>query len=165
MSFDTLGLGKPLLDAVARAGYTRPTPIQEKAIPVVLSGQDLLAAAQTGTGKTAAFTLPLLERLSASSCTKPRALIITPTRELATQVSDNVRNYADRSRIKTTVVFGGVGYQPQVKAFRQGVDIIVATPGRLLDHLQNGNVDLSAVEVLVLDEADRMLDMGFIHDI
>lgn len=165
MSFDELGLNQALLHAVAREGYCEPTPIQAKAIPAVLGGQDVLAAAQTGTGKTAAFTLPLLQRLSGKQQSAPRVLVLTPTRELASQVADNVRGYGRGLELKTTVVFGGVGYQPQVKAFRKGVDIIVATPGRLLDHLQQGNLDLSAVEALVLDEADRMLDMGFIHDI
>ncbi len=164
MSFENLGLGQALLSAVAREGYTQPTPIQAKAIPAVLSGQDVLAAAQTGTGKTAAFTLPLLERLAAPQ-SKPRVLVLTPTRELAAQVAESVRTYGGDLKLKTTVVFGGVGYQPQVKAFRQGVDFIVATPGRLLDHLQQGNVDLSSINTFVLDEADRMLDMGFIHDI
>lgn len=165
MSFHDLGLGKALLRAIAREGYTHPTPIQAKAIPAVLAGQDVLAAAQTGTGKTAAFMLPLLERLSGKTQAEPRVLVLTPTRELAAQVSESVRTYASEITLKTTVVFGGVGYQPQVKAFRRGVDIIVATPGRLLDHLQQGNVDLAAIETLVLDEGDRMLDMGFIHDI
>lgn len=165
MSFDNLGLGQALLQAVAREGYSEPTPIQTRAIPAVLNGRDVLAAAQTGTGKTAAFSLPLLQRLSGSQQATPRVLVLTPTRELATQVGDNVRTYGRELELKSTVVFGGVGYQPQIKAFRKGVDIIVATPGRLLDHLQQGNLDLSGVQSLVLDEADRMLDMGFIHDI
>ena len=165
MPFDQLGLSQALLRAVAREGYNQPTPIQAKAIPAVLAGHDVLAAAQTGTGKTAAFTLPLLQRLSNTHRTTPRVLVLAPTRELATQVADNVRSYGQGLSLKTTVVFGGVGYQPQIKAFRKGVDIVVATPGRLLDHLQQGNLDLSGIESLVLDEADRMLDMGFIHDI
>lgn len=165
MSFDHLGLDPTLLHAVSRAGYDEPTPIQARAIPAVLSGRDVLAAAQTGTGKTAAFTLPLLQQLSARRQATPRVLVLTPTRELATQVGDNVRTYGHELALKSTVVFGGVGYQPQIKAFHKGVDIIVATPGRLLDHLQQGNLDLSGIQSLVLDEADRMLDMGFIHDI
>jgi len=165
MSFDQLGLAPSLLEAVAAEGYSAPTPIQAKAIPAVLQGQDVLAAAQTGTGKTAAFTLPLLHRLGAESYKKPRVLVLTPTRELAAQVEESVKTYGRQTRIKSTVVFGGVGYQPQISAFRKGVDVIVATPGRLLDHLQQGNLDLSGLETLVLDEADRMLDMGFIHDI
>jgi len=165
MSFDQLGLAPSLLEAVAAEGYTTPTPIQAKAIPAVLEGQDVLAAAQTGTGKTAAFTLPLLHRLGQESYKKPRVLVLTPTRELAAQVEQSVKTYGRQTRIKSTVVFGGVGYQPQISAFRKGVDVIVATPGRLLDHLQQGNLDLSGVETLVLDEADRMLDMGFINDI
>jgi len=165
MSFDQLGLAPSLLEAVAAEGYTTPTPIQAKAIPAVLEGQDVLAAAQTGTGKTAAFTLPLLHRLGQESYKKARVLVLTPTRELAAQVEQSVKTYGRQTRIKSTVVFGGVGYQPQISAFRKGVDVIVATPGRLLDHLQQGNLDLSGVETLVLDEADRMLDMGFINDI
>ncbi|MES1926035.1 DEAD/DEAH box helicase [Salinisphaera sp. T31B1] len=165
MSFDQLGLAPSLLEAVAAEGYSTPTPIQAKAIPAVLEGQDVLAAAQTGTGKTAAFTLPLLHRLGQDTATKPRVLVLTPTRELAAQVEQSVKTYGRGGHLRSTVIFGGVGYQPQISAFRKGVDIIVATPGRLLDHLQQGNVDLSGLETLVLDEADRMLDMGFIHDI
>ncbi len=165
MSFDQLGLAPSLLEAVAAEGYSAPTPIQAKAIPAVLQGQDVLAAAQTGTGKTAAFTLPLLHRLGNESYKKPRVLVLTPTRELAAQVEESVKTYGRQTPIKSTVVFGGVGYQPQIAAFRKGVDVIVATPGRLLDHLQQGNLDLSGLDTLVLDEADRMLDMGFIHDI
>lgn len=166
MSFDTLGLSQPLLDAIARENYKQPTPIQARTIPAVLEGHDVLAAAQTGTGKTAAFTLPLLQRLSSgSNRPEPRVLILAPTRELANQVAENTRSHGSGLRLKVTTVFGGVSEKPQIKAFRQGVDIVVATPGRLLDHLQQGNIDLSAIETLVLDEADRMLDMGFIHDI
>jgi len=172
MSFDSLGLAAPLLKAIADAGYTSPTPIQAQAIPAVLQGGDLLAGAQTGTGKTAGFTLPLLHRLSAGQPVrnargKPmvRALVLTPTRELAAQVEESVQTYGKYLPLKSMVMFGGVGMQPQVNKLRDGVDILVATPGRLLDHHQQGTLDLSKVEILVLDEADRMLDMGFIHDI
>lgn len=165
MSFDSLGLSPRLLATVADAGYSTPTPIQSQAIPAILDGTDVLGAAQTGTGKTAAFVLPILERLGKHHEKKPRVLILTPTRELAAQVSESVTTYAANTQIKRTVVFGGVGYQPQIAAFKKGVDIVVATPGRLLDHLSNGHIDLSHLNTLVLDEADRMLDMGFIHDI
>jgi len=173
MSFDSLGLKAELLRAVAEQGYTEPTPIQKQAIPVVLAGRDLLGAAQTGTGKTAGFTLPLLQRLTdkANASHSParhpvRALIITPTRELAAQVEESVRTYGKYvGGLKSALVYGGVGIQPQVDALRRGVDILVATPGRLLDHVEQKTVDLRQVEILVLDEADRMLDMGFIHDI
>ncbi|RJS91353.1 DEAD/DEAH box helicase [Salinisphaera sp. Q1T1-3] len=165
MSFDTLGLSPHLLAAIADAGYTRPTPIQSRAIPAVIDGADVLGAAQTGTGKTAAFVLPILERLGTERAAKPRVLVLTPTRELAAQVGESVATYSKQTPLKHTVVFGGVGYQPQIAAFKRGVDIVVATPGRLLDHLAEGRIDFSALEVLVLDEADRMLDMGFIHDI
>ena len=161
-----------LLRAVAEQGYTQPTPIQAQAIPVVLAGRDLLGAAQTGTGKTAGFTLPLLQKLvekantSHSPARHPvRALIITPTRELAAQVEESVRTYGKYTSLKSALVYGGVGMQPQVDALRRGVDILVATPGRLLDHVQQKTVDLRQVQILVLDEGDRMLDMGFIHDI
>jgi ATP-dependent RNA helicase RhlE len=171
-SFESLGLRAELLRAVAEQGYTTPTPIQLQAIPVVLAGRDLLGAAQTGTGKTAGFALPLLQRLaekangSHSPARHPvRALIVTPTRELAAQVEQDVRNYGKHVQLKSALVYGGVGMQPQVDALRRGVDILVATPGRLLDHVQQKTVDLRQVEILVLDEADRMLDMGFIHDI
>ncbi|MBO9470422.1 DEAD/DEAH box helicase [Endozoicomonas sp. G2_2] len=165
MPFDQLGLAPSLLEAVAAAGYSEPTPIQAKAIPAVLDGQDVLAAAQTGTGKTAAFTLPLLHRLGETQQKKPRVLVLAPTRELAAQVNESVRTYGKAGSIRSTVIFGGVGYQPQIGQFKKGVDIVVATPGRLLDLLQEGHADLSNIETLVLDEADRMLDMGFIHDI
>ncbi len=173
MSFDTLGLAAPLLKAIADAGYTTPTPIQAQAIPAVLKGGDLMAGAQTGTGKTAGFTLPMLHRLQAGQRTldkrgRPaiRALVLTPTRELAAQVEESVQTYGKYlPQLKSMVMFGGVGMQPQINKLRDGVDILVATPGRLLDHAGLGNVDLSKVEILVLDEADRMLDMGFIHDI
>jgi ATP-dependent RNA helicase RhlE len=161
-----------LLRAVAEQGYTQPTPIQVQAIPVVLAGRDLLGAAQTGTGKTAAFTLPILQRLAgdANASHSParhpiRVLIITPTRELAMQVHEDVRTYGKYTQVRSTLVYGGVGIQPQIAELRRGVDILVATPGRLLDHVQQKTVDLRQVSILVLDEADRMLDMGFIHDI
>ncbi|MGD9708762.1 MAG: DEAD/DEAH box helicase [Halothiobacillaceae bacterium] len=170
MSFASLGLSAEIVRAVEERGYTQPTPIQAQAIPAVLSGGDLLAGAQTGTGKTAGFTLPLLHRLNASKKGPlgrgvVRALVLTPTRELAAQVEESVRAYGRFVKLSSMVMFGGVGMQPQTDRLRQGVDILVATPGRLLDHHQQGNVDLSKVEILVLDEADRMLDMGFIHDI
>jgi len=157
---------------VADEGYTAPTPIQAQAIPVVLAGRDLLGAAQTGTGKTAGFTLPLLQRLAPKSSTSfsparhpVRCLIVTPTRELAIQVEESVRTYGKYLKLKSTCIYGGVGIQPQIDALRSGVDVVVATPGRLLDHVQQKTVDLRQVEILVLDEADRMLDMGFIPDI
>jgi ATP-dependent RNA helicase RhlE len=165
MSFESLGLAPALLRALAEQGYTEPTPIQAGAIPVVLEGHDLLAAAQTGTGKTAAFALPLLQRMSASAASgvrRPRALILTPTRELAAQINDNIREYGKHLRVSTAVIFGGVSMGPQVNALRRGVDIIIATPGRLVDHMQQRTIDLRGIEVLVLDEADRMLDMGFL---
>ncbi|MCK6430561.1 MAG: DEAD/DEAH box helicase [Burkholderiaceae bacterium] len=167
--FQSLGLAPELVRAVADEGYTQPTPIQSQAIPLILAGRDLLAAAQTGTGKTAGFTLPILQRLAAHAH-KPapktvRVLVLTPTRELAAQVEEAVRTYGKHLRVSSAVVFGGVGIVPQIAALKRGVDILVATPGRLLDHVGQRTVDLSKVEVLVLDEADRMLDMGFIHDI
>jgi len=169
MSFETLGLSPAILRALAEQEYTTPTPIQAAAIPVVLAGRDLLAGAQTGTGKTAAFALPLLERLfvnppvlPAGARRKPRALILTPTRELAAQVHESLRGYAKHLRMSSTQIFGGVGMGPQVDALRRGVDVLVATPGRLLDHMERRTADLSGIEVLILDEADRMLDMGFL---
>ena len=172
MSFSTLGLADEIVRAVAERGYTVPTPIQMQAIPAVLSGGDLLAGAQTGTGKTAGFTLPILHRLSDKSVKGPsagrppiRALILTPTRELAAQVEESVREYGKYMKLNSMVMFGGVGIQPQIQRLKSRVDILVATPGRLLDHVQQKTVDLSHVEILVLDEADRMLDMGFIRDI
>ncbi|WP_448102025.1 DEAD/DEAH box helicase [Luteibacter jiangsuensis] len=168
MSFDSLGLAPALLRALSEAGYEKPTPIQAAAIPEVLAGHDLMAAAQTGTGKTAAFSLPLLHRLAGEvrgdgQGRRPiRALILTPTRELAAQVQDNLRDYGKYVRLSSTVIFGGVGMGNQLQALRRGVDIVVATPGRLIDHMQQRSVDLSKVDVLVLDEADRMLDMGFL---
>ncbi|RKQ57102.1 ATP-dependent RNA helicase RhlE [Vogesella indigofera] len=168
LTFAALGLAEPLLRAVADTGYTQPTPIQAQAIPQVLQGGDLLAAAQTGTGKTAGFTLPLLHRLMdqpSKQKGRPRALVLTPTRELAAQVEESVREYGKYLPLKSMVMFGGVGINPQIAQLRKPVDILVATPGRLLDHAGQKTVDLSGVEILVLDEADRMLDMGFIHDI
>ena len=169
MSFDTLGLSTEILRAVSEQGYTDPTPVQAKAIPAVLQGGDLLAGAQTGTGKTAGFTLPLLQRLSGAAIPagrRPvRALILTPTRELAAQVGESVSTYGKHLPLRSSVIFGGVKIGPQISRLRSGVDILVATPGRLLDHVQQGTLDLSKVEILVLDEADRMLDMGFQRDI
>jgi ATP-dependent RNA helicase RhlE len=169
MSFSTLGLAPALLRAVSAQGYTEPTPVQREAIPIVLAGRDLLAGAQTGTGKTAAFVLPMLQRLSTSqpahgSRPRIRALIVVPTRELAIQVEESVRVYGANSR-RSTTIYGGVGFGGQVQSLRRGPEIVVATPGRLLDHTRQGTIDLAAVEILVLDEADRMLDMGFIRDI
>ena len=180
MSFDTLGLAEPLLRAVAEYGYTTPTPIQMQAIPAVLSGGDVMGGAQTGTGKTAGFVLPMLHRLMATPAVRDggpqgaslrdsrgrlpiRALILTPTRELAAQVEESVRTYGKHSKLTSMVMFGGVGMQPQIDKLRRGVDILVATPGRLLDHHQQRTLDLSHVQIFVLDEADRMLDMGFVH--
>ena len=169
MSFATLGLADGLLRAVADEGYSVPTPIQARAVPEILAGRDLLAAAQTGTGKTAAFTLPLLQKLSAVPPTgqrRVRVLVLVPTRELAAQVNESVRTYGRHlPQLKTALIFGGVNFNPQADLLRRGVDIVVATPGRLLDHAGQRTIDLSRVEFLVLDEADRMLDMGFIHDI
>jgi ATP-dependent RNA helicase RhlE len=170
MSFNNLGLRAELIRAVSEKGYDTPTPIQTQAIPLVLEGRDLMGSAQTGTGKTAGFTLPILQLLAASSppqnSRRPvRALVVTPTRELAAQVHDSIVNYGRYLSLKSTVVFGGVSINPQKQKLIRGVDILVATPGRLLDHVGQRSVDLSQVEVLVLDEADRMLDMGFIHDI
>ena len=169
MSFENLGLTPEILRAVSEQGYSDPTPIQRQAIPVVLQGKDILAGAQTGTGKTAAFTLPLLEMIHEHAQGKGdrpiRALVVTPTRELAAQVGESIETYAKYLPIGSAVVFGGVKIGPQIEKLRHGVDILVATPGRLLDHLQQKTVSLSHIEILVLDEADRMLDMGFIHDI
>ena len=170
MSFESLGLSAELLRALGEQGYTIPTPIQLQAIPVILEGRDILAAAQTGTGKTAGFTLPMLQRLTGDEEAKrqpkqPRALVLVPTRELAAQVAESVTTYGRHLNLKSAVIFGGVKINPQIAALRSGVDILVATPGRLLDHVQQRTLDLSRVEILVLDEADRMLDMGFIHDI
>ena len=169
MSFETLGLSAELLRAVSEQGYTEPTPVQSKAIPAILEGKDVMAGAQTGTGKTAGFTLPLLQRLSENpntSARRPiRALVLTPTRELAAQVGESIEIYGRHLPLRSTVIFGGVKINPQKDKLRQGVDILIATPGRLLDHISQRTVDLSQVEILVLDEADRMLDMGFVNDI
>ncbi|HEY9734731.1 MAG TPA: DEAD/DEAH box helicase [Trichocoleus sp.] len=169
MSFDNLGLCAEILRAVAEEGYTEPTPIQQQAVPAVLQGKDVLASAQTGTGKTAGFTLPLLQRLNVPVSNKvrrhPRALILTPTRELAAQVAESVSTYGKYLSLKSAVVYGGVKFGPQMQQLQRGVDVVVATPGRLLDHLNQKSMALSNIEILVLDECDRMLDMGFIHDI
>lgn len=169
MPFTTLGLSAPLLKAIKDQGYSRPTPIQKEAIPVILSRRDILAGAQTGTGKTAGFTLPLLELLSRAKSSKTKqsvkALILVPTRELAAQVGESVESYGKYLSFTSTVIFGGVKINPQLSQLRKGVDIVIATPGRLLDHISQKSIDLGGVEFLVLDEADRMLDMGFINDI
>jgi ATP-dependent RNA helicase RhlE len=172
MLFSELGLKAEIQRAVAEQGYDTPTPIQQQAIPAVLAGHDLMATAQTGTGKTAGFTLPILHRLASGPNDRltrvaktPRVLVLTPTRELAIQVEESVRTYGKHLPINSLAVFGGVGINPQIANLRRGVDILVATPGRLLDHVQQRTVDLSAIEIFVLDEADRMLDMGFIRDI
>jgi len=171
MSFEDLGLAPFLLRALAEQGYETPTPVQQQAIPLVLEGHDLLAGAQTGTGKTAAFGLPLLQHLATNpqevrnGPRRPRALILTPTRELATQVHDSLRDYGKYLRIPSTCIYGGVGMGNQLNVLRRGVDLLVACPGRLIDHLERRSIDLSGIEVLVLDEADRMLDMGFLPSI
>jgi ATP-dependent RNA helicase RhlE len=179
VSFDLLGLTPELLRAVADQGYTEPTPVQAQAIPHILAGRDVLAGAQTGTGKTAAFVLPILQRLHAAPSPRPavaprpgqpprrlpRVLVLVPTRELALQVEESVRTYGAQRPVRSVPIYGGVGYEPQFRGLRSGPEIVVATPGRLLDHINQRTVDLSAVEILVLDEADRMLDMGFIRDI
>jgi len=166
MTFEQLGLSPALLRTLAEAGYETPTEIQAQAIPLVLDGRDVLGGAQTGTGKTAAFGLPLLQRLSkltpANGPRKPRALVLVPTRELAVQVADSLKTYGRGLRLGVTTLFGGAGMQPQIDSLRRGTDIVVACPGRLLDHLERGSAKLDAVEILVLDEADRMLDMGFL---
>lgn len=171
-TFDQLNLSEQLLRAITDQGYIKPTPIQSQVIPHILAGKDIMGSAETGTGKTASFTLPLLHRLQPyeNSSTSPakhpiRALILAPTRELATQIHDNVKNYAKYTQLRSTVIFGGVSIDPQIKDLRAGVEILVATPGRLLDHLEQKTVNLSNVAILVLDEADRMLDMGFLPDI
>jgi ATP-dependent RNA helicase RhlE len=168
--FADLGLADPLLRALSDSGYESPTPIQTQAIPRILEGRDLLAAAQTGTGKTAGFTVPILQLLSTRAAARPgpgrpRCLVLTPTRELAAQVHESVETYGKHLSLRATSVFGGVNINPQFRALRGQIDIVVATPGRLLDHVGQKTVDLSCVEILVLDEADRMLDMGFINDI
>ena len=168
MNFASLNLCQPLLDALDKIGYVTPTPIQAEAIPPLIEGHDMLGCAQTGTGKTAAFSLPILDAMANDPRTGPRrirTLMLCPTRELAAQIHDNIQQYAQHLDIHSMVMFGGVSQKPQVKILRKGVDILVATPGRLLDLISQGHVDLSHVQFLVLDEADRMLDMGFIRDI
>ena len=165
MQFSDLGLQPELLRAVADKGYATPTPIQFKAIPAVLSGRDILAGAQTGTGKTAGFVLPVLQRLNAASGHAPRALVLSPTRELTAQIAENAKAYGRYKNLRSLVIFGGVSEKPQIEGLRRGCDLLIATPGRLLDLVEQGYADLSKVECLVLDEADRMLDMGFIHAI
>jgi ATP-dependent RNA helicase RhlE len=168
MSFQSLGLKPELLRAVTEHGYTIPTPVQARAIPEVLAGRDLLAGAQTGTGKTAGFTLPILQLITAPGVERlrtPRVLVLVPTRELAAQVAESVKTYGKYVPVSVTCIFGGVGFNPQADSLRRGTDIVVATPGRLLDHVQQRTIDLSRIGILVLDEADRMLDMGFIRDI
>jgi ATP-dependent RNA helicase RhlE len=168
MQFNSLGLSQALLKAISKKGYTTPSPIQQKAIPPILQGRDILASAQTGTGKTAGFTLPLLHILSENPKEKYRpirALILTPTRELAAQVYANVKEYSEFLELRSAVIFGGVNQNPQVTTMRQGIDVLVATPGRLLDLINQNHISLKRVEILVLDEADRMLDMGFLRDI
>lgn len=165
MNFDQLSLDPRLVAATKTAGYTEPTPIQEQAIPLVLAGRDVLGLAQTGTGKTAAFMLPILNRLMKARLGKPRALIIAPTRELAEQIHQTAVDLGSQTRIRSAAIYGGVSKFNQVKTLRRGVEIIVATPGRLLDHMGDGNIDLSGIEVLVLDEADHMFDMGFLPDV
>jgi ATP-dependent RNA helicase RhlE len=167
MSFENLGLSADLLRAVKEQGYETPTPIQREAIPHILEGHDILAGAQTGTGKTAGFTLPMLQRLEdrPPGPRRVRALVLTPTRELAAQVNESVRTYGKYRPVRSMEIYGGVSARPQITKIQRGVDVVIATPGRLLDHVRQGNIDLSSVEMLVLDEADRMLDMGFIRDI
>ena len=170
MTFKELGIIDPILDALQEEGYTHPTPIQEQSIPILLQGNDLLGCAQTGTGKTAAFSIPIIQRLSIDTHNekgkrKVRALVVTPTRELAIQIGESFTNYGANTNIKNTVIFGGVKQLAQTSALRRGVDVLVATPGRLLDLMNQGYISLKDVEYFVLDEADRMLDMGFIHDI
>tara|TARA_B110000046_G_scaffold88676_2_gene96807 strand:+ start:45051 stop:46310 length:1260 start_codon:yes stop_codon:yes gene_type:complete len=169
MTFKDLGLIEPILRAVTEIGYTTPTPIQEQSIPILLKKKDLLGCAQTGTGKTAAFTIPILQHLATEKQTSQRrqikSLIVTPTRELALQIEENIKEYGKYTNLKSTVIFGGVNQNPQVTKLRQGIDILVATPGRLLDLIGQGFISLSHIEYFVLDEADQMLDMGFIHDI
>ena len=168
-AFIELGLASPLVDALARQGYETPTPIQAQAIPSAIKGHDVLGTAQTGTGKTAAFTLPILQQLMPlveKSGKRPvRVLILTPTRELALQINESIESYGSNTKLYHTVIFGGVGQKSQTDALRRGVDIITATPGRLLDLMSQGFIDLRKIEHFVLDEADRMLDMGFIHDV
>ena len=165
MSFEELGLAPEILRAVKAKNYETPTPIQLRAIPAIMDQEDVIGCAQTGTGKTAGFTLPILHKLQKGKPQSLRALVLVPTRELAAQVYDAIRTYGRYLKLRTTVVYGGVGQEPQRRALRNGVDILVATPGRLLDHMRQGTVKFKHLEVLVIDEADRMLDMGFIPDI
>ena len=168
-NFENLELTSTILSAIKEKGYTTPTPIQSEAIPIILKGKDLLGVAQTGTGKTAAFSLPILDFLQKNQKKpvkgKARVLILTPTRELATQIDDNIKEYSSNSKIRTKVIFGGVSHRAQIQAISKGLDIIVATPGRLLELINDGYVTFDYLDMLVLDEADRMLDMGFIRDI
>ena len=169
MTFKELNLLEPILNALTSEGYTNPTPIQEKAIPILLAGRDIMGCAQTGTGKTAAFAIPILQRLTqiprTSGNRSIRSLIVTPTRELAIQIEDSFKSYGANLPLKHAVVFGGVNQASQVNRLKNGVDILIATPGRLLDLVQQGFINLKSLEIFVLDEADRMLDMGFIHDV
>src|SRR5471030_1375010 len=167
MSFEELGLSAPVLQAVTEKGYTTPTPIQEKAIPIVLMGRDILGCAQTGTGKTASFVLPMIDILSvgAASLRKPRSLILEPTRELAAQVAENFEIYGKYNKLNMALLIGGVSFPDQERALEKGADVLIATPGRLLDHFERGGILLNDVKILVIDEADRMLDMGFIPDV
>jgi ATP-dependent RNA helicase RhlE len=169
LTFEALGLSEPILRALKSRDYLEPTPIQEQAIPPLMQGRDMIGIAQTGTGKTAAFALPILHALSQGAAPRgargPRALVLAPTRELAIQISEEMQSYSKNLRLFQTVIFGGVGHGNQIKALSRGVDIVVATPGRLLDHIGEGRLSLAAIEHLVLDEADRMLDMGFVHDV
>lgn len=165
MNFNDMNLIKPILRAVEQEGFEKPSPIQEKTIPVLLEGRDVLGCAQTGTGKTAAFALPILQSLSKSKSKNIRSLIVTPTRELAIQINENIKQYSQYTSICTGVIFGGVGQRPQVKMLNEGIDILVATPGRLNDLIEQGYIKLNKIEIFVLDEADRMLDMGFVKDI
>src|ERR1035437_3768325 len=168
MPFKSLNIIEPILKSLQEEGYTIPTPIQNQAIPIVLNGTDLLGCAQTGTGKTAAFAIPILQLLSTNKSfgnKKIRSLIVTPTRELAIQIGESFKNYGRHIRLSRTVIFGGVSQHPQVQVLQRGVDILVATPGRLLDLMGQGYISLRDIEIFVLDEADRMLDMGFIHDV
>ena len=169
MQFDSLNLIEPILKSIKEEGYVTPTPIQEQAIPIVLKGNDLLGSAQTGTGKTAAFAIPILQMLSNGHINvkkrRIRSLIVTPTRELAIQIDESFKAYGRYTALYSTVIFGGVNQGPQTSKLQKGVDILIATPGRLLDLMNQGYISLSDVEIFVLDEADRMLDMGFIHDV
>ena len=165
MTFNDLNLSKPLLDAVADAGYNQPTDIQKNAIPLVLNRHDIIGSAQTGTGKTAAFSVPIIQLLDGETTNKIEALVVTPTRELAIQIGENVEQYSKYTSIKSAVIFGGVKQHKQVADLKKGVHILIATPGRLLDLMDQGFINLNHIKYFVLDEADRMLDMGFIHDI